>query len=92
MNVKYKVGEREGITGIPNGALILNAKIVFVDEDGDRALVYLPKRTKYKFEGTTTIDDGDDGSLIFGIYDNKHRYWVGVGKEFLNIALKQYER
>jgi len=92
MNVKYKVGKGEDISNLPYGAIILNAKTIFVDECGDRALIYLPKRLKYKFEGTITIDRGDVGSLSLAFYNDKHKYWVRSDEGYMNISLKRYEK
>ena len=88
MNTKYKVGKGEDISNLPYGATILNAKIVFKDED--EALIYFPRTVKYEFEGNVLYDKGDCGSLSFAVYDEK--CWIRSENDYMNISLKRYEK
>ena len=87
--VKYKVSKGEDISVLPFESVILNVKIVFTD--GHEALIYIPRKIKYKFDGETETDDSGTGSLSFAVFDDINKYWIRSNDEYFNITLKKYE-
>ena len=91
--VKYKIGEKEMISFLPEGAIILNARIIFKCECG--SLLYLPKRLKWEFDSeifTERASPGETGSLSFALYNSNTGCWEKHPDDYLNITLKQYEK
>jgi hypothetical protein len=86
--IKYKVGKKEDIGGIPCGSIILNAVMVFGDEY--EALIYLPKKVKYEFDGEQNFEVGCS-SLSFALFDPFSKAWIRLKEDYLNITLKKYE-
>lgn len=96
--MKYLVSDKEDIADVPYGAIILNAKLVFKNEE-DEALIYLPKKLKYKWQNENGISFGC-GALSFAkkVSLNKsgtfgtYKIWIYGDNDYININLKKYER
>ncbi len=91
-NVKYKISEGESVSLIPDGSIILDAKIVFEEKDENTVLIYLPKTLKYEFEGEVSVDKGDTGSLSFATFNEKCGCWIKTDTDYMNITIKKFEK
>ena len=85
--VKYLVGKKECIGNVPFGALILNARIIHLDDFRD-ALIYMPKRIKY-FDGGEYGTDVGCGCLSFARQHDE--VWIRSADDYLNGTIKKYE-
>lgn len=86
--MKYLVSKNEDIGCLPYGSIILNAKILCKGINND-ALVYLPKKIKYKFEDKIDYKDGC-GSLSFGVR-NSNGLYIRSERDFMNVNNHKYE-
>jgi hypothetical protein len=79
--IKYLVGRKEDIGSIPYGAIITNAKLIFRGDSND-ALIFLPKKVVYEYDGETGADKGCE-SLCFA--EEFGELWTKAPHDWINL-------